>query len=215
MSLQLTHKYHFLVSCMTDGHNGGISSSLVQRSDMKNEATPLIALGSEIHSEQSKNESVRFHYASDRSAISSISSEQSGAHSVTKPSPYPNPEKLAEGEMEDEDELKPTPGSDLSVREEMSDEGSLTSWFKPISAKQDGSSNKQFSSISSQGRKPPADRPILGMVAAHWNDDEAPSDPPKWWDGNGIPNSTNKYKEVLWFLVLPLCLFPLCFLCLD
>lgn len=191
-------------SCMTDGHNGGISSSLVHRSDMKNAVTPLITLGSEIQSKQSKNDSVRFHYASDRSAISSISSEQSGsagAHSVTKPSPYPNPEKLAKGEMEDEDsasndedELKPTPGSDLSVREEMSDEGSLTSWFKPISAKQDGS-NKQFSSISSQVRKPPADRPILGMVAAHWNDDEAPSDPPKWWDGNGIPNSTNKYKE--------------------
>lgn len=37
------------------------------------------------------------------------------------------------------------------------------------------------------------DRPILGMVAAHWNDKQSTS--PKWWDGKGIPNSTNKYKE--------------------
>lgn len=37
------------------------------------------------------------------------------------------------------------------------------------------------------------DRPIIGMVAAHWNDKQSTS--PKWWDGKGIPNSTNKYKE--------------------
>ncbi|KAH6837379.1 hypothetical protein C2S53_010781 [Perilla frutescens var. hirtella] len=187
-------------SCLTDGHNtGGVSSSSVQRS------------GSETHFEQSRNESVRFHYASNRSSISSEQSVSAGAGSVTKPSPYPNTEKLAKEVLEDEDSasnhqsesvklndedgLKPTPPSDLPVRNEMNDEGSLTSWFKPISAKQDGS-NKQSSSISSQNRKPAADRPILGMVAAHWNEDEAaPTVPPKWWDGNGIPNSTNKYKE--------------------
>ncbi|XP_060209668.1 protein JASON-like isoform X1 [Lycium barbarum] len=43
--------------------------------------------------------------------------------------------------------------------------------------------------------KTPADRPIIGLVAAHWNDDETSRISPKWWDGNGIPNSTNKYKE--------------------
>ncbi|CAA6669883.1 unnamed protein product [Spirodela intermedia] len=43
--------------------------------------------------------------------------------------------------------------------------------------------------------KSPVDRPIIGMVAAHWNDDETTGISPKLWDGNGIPNSTNKYKE--------------------
>lgn len=42
----------------------------------------------------------------------------------------------------------------------------------------------------------PGDRPIIGMVAAHWNEKEQSKISPKWWDGNGIPNSTNKYKEV-------------------
>ncbi|MCO5605076.1 hypothetical protein L7F22_059254 [Adiantum nelumboides] len=37
------------------------------------------------------------------------------------------------------------------------------------------------------------DRPILGTVAAHWN--SSSSSTKKWWDGKGIPNSTNKYKE--------------------
>ncbi|CAN8247526.1 unnamed protein product [Cochlearia groenlandica] len=39
------------------------------------------------------------------------------------------------------------------------------------------------------------DRPIIGMVAAHWNEKEQSQTPPKLWDGKGIPNSTNKYKE--------------------
>ncbi|XP_042413027.1 uncharacterized protein LOC122002058 isoform X3 [Zingiber officinale] len=40
-----------------------------------------------------------------------------------------------------------------------------------------------------------ADRPILGLVAAHWKDEAPEHRSPKQWDGNGIPNSTNKYKE--------------------
>ena len=43
--------------------------------------------------------------------------------------------------------------------------------------------------------KTPGDRPILGTVAAHWDADE-PHEPPKLWGGNGIPNTTTKYKEV-------------------
>ncbi|XP_042005443.1 uncharacterized protein LOC121754162 isoform X1 [Salvia splendens] len=182
-------------SCMTDGYyTGRESSSLIQRSDTHYAA--------EIHSEQSKNESVQSHLTSDRSAISSIFSEQSGsagARSVTKPLPYPN---MKEEELGDESSAFSHQGQAnkqknvVPVIEEEDGEGSLTSWFKPISAKRDGS-NKQLSSISSQSGKPPADRPILGTVAAHWNDVEleVPHDPPKWWDGNGIPNSTNKYKE--------------------
>ncbi|KAL5219274.1 hypothetical protein ABZP36_019958 [Zizania latifolia] len=39
------------------------------------------------------------------------------------------------------------------------------------------------------------DRPIIGLVATHWSDKEPDNITSKWWDGNGIPNSTNKYKE--------------------
>ncbi|XP_057792871.1 protein JASON-like isoform X2 [Salvia miltiorrhiza] len=164
-------------SCMTDGHyTGGISSTSVQGGDIHNAA--------EIQ-------------ASDRTAISSISSEQSGsadAHSVTRPLSYPNMEEFDEGGEDSALCHHGESNEQNDVEDANDEEGGLTSWFKPISAKQSGS-NKQFSSISSQNKKPPADRPILGMVAAHWNDVEAPNDPPKWWDGNGIPNSTNKYKE--------------------
>ncbi|KAJ0236058.1 Protein JASON [Hirschfeldia incana] len=41
----------------------------------------------------------------------------------------------------------------------------------------------------------PGDRPIIGLVAAHWNENAQTEVSPKWWDGNGIPNSTTKYKE--------------------
>ncbi|XP_078437752.1 aspartyl/glutamyl-tRNA(Asn/Gln) amidotransferase subunit isoform X2 [Wolffia australiana] len=41
-----------------------------------------------------------------------------------------------------------------------------------------------------------ADRPIIGLVAVHWKEDDDTSlVSPKLWDGNGIPNSTSKYKE--------------------
>ncbi|XP_010414212.1 PREDICTED: protein JASON-like [Camelina sativa] len=59
-----------------------------------------------------------------------------------------------------------------------------TSWVKQGSDK-----NMEALSITH------GDRPIIGMVAAHWNEKEQSLISPKWWDGNGIPNSTNKYKE--------------------
>lgn len=46
------------------------------------------------------------------------------------------------------------------------------------------------------------DRPIIGLVASHWNNVEPSHISPKWWDGNGIPNSTNKYKEVFLLVAL-------------
>ncbi|KAL3677538.1 hypothetical protein R1sor_027486 [Riccia sorocarpa] len=39
----------------------------------------------------------------------------------------------------------------------------------------------------------PDDRPILGTVAAWWGSESSKSR--AWWDGQGIPNSTSKYKE--------------------
>lgn len=79
---------------------------------------------------------------------------------------------------------------------------SLSSWLPPKQSNQVGK-NRSFIG------KTPGDRPILGMVAAHWNNDETVSSPPKWWDGNGIPNSTNKYKEVnfLFIYFYLICIF--------
>ncbi|KAL0354283.1 UNVERIFIED_CONTAM: protein JASON [Sesamum angustifolium] len=284
-TLRLTNSYS-VVSCLTDGHMGRVSSSSIQRRDIQNVFTALEARDSETHSEtssisaglfapsvQCKNKSVRFDSESDRSAFSSKGSSSEGAsryskqsrlggsRSVTKPSAYPTPLKLTDemqtpgtvfpaymndiggekvtkvrsqyvhpvldpaknpsqcNELKDENSdsqhlgeslkqndeinLMSTPTSKLavehlSVGEEMKNEASLSSWLKPPSAKQDGN-NKQFGSVSGEKvylRRTPADRPILGMVAAHWNDDEESHVSPKWWDGNGIPNSTNKYKEV-------------------
>ncbi|MCD7455622.1 hypothetical protein HAX54_028831 [Datura stramonium] len=76
-------------------------------------------------------------------------------------------------------------------------EASLSSWLKPSSINQDESKQQTSSAYGNNvhyGRTP-GDRPILGLVAAHWKDDENSRISPKWWDGNGIPNSTNKYKE--------------------
>ncbi|KAF5754286.1 putative protein JASON [Helianthus annuus] len=75
--------------------------------------------------------------------------------------------------------------------EELNVDTSLSSWLPPKQKTHQAVNNRSFTA------KTPVDRPILGMVAAHWNADEVvdPPAPPKWWDGNGIPNSTNKYKE--------------------
>nr|XP_043608175.1 protein JASON [Erigeron canadensis] len=76
----------------------------------------------------------------------------------------------------------------MPTGKELNVDTSLSSWLPPKQFNQ-GSNNRPFIA------KTPGERPILGMVAAHWNTDEAVTSPPKWWDGNGIPNSTNKYKE--------------------
>ncbi|KAG6508952.1 hypothetical protein ZIOFF_034334 [Zingiber officinale] len=51
-------------------------------------------------------------------------------------------------------------------------------------------SNEQFHEMNNN-----ADRPIIGTAAAYWNDAELLLDFQKEWDGNGIPNTTTKYKE--------------------
>jgi hypothetical protein len=62
---------------------------------------------------------------------------------------------------------------------------SLSQWLKPPNYRTSGSAKSSDD-----------DRPIIGMVAAHWNNEEPENFTPQWRDGNGIPNSTNKYKEV-------------------
>ncbi|KAJ8484497.1 hypothetical protein OPV22_016982 [Ensete ventricosum] len=70
---------------------------------------------------------------------------------------------------------------------------SLSQWLKPPIEK-DGLHDENYEK-SHSGKSSDADRPILGMVAAHWKDEEPEPKLSKRWDGNGIPNSTNKYKE--------------------
>ncbi|KAK1643726.1 hypothetical protein QYE76_061531 [Lolium multiflorum] len=61
---------------------------------------------------------------------------------------------------------------------------SLSEWLKPPNSR-----------TSDSAKSSDDDRPIIGMVAAHWKNEEPENCTPQWWDGNGIPNSTNKYKE--------------------
>lgn len=77
-------------------------------------------------------------------------------------------------------------------RESASDKESKPASINQVQIKQNVGS---VYSENVQHGKTPGDRPIIGLVAAHWNDDETARISPKWWDGNGIPNSTNKYKE--------------------
>uniref|UniRef100_A0A2N9FMK8 Uncharacterized protein n=1 Tax=Fagus sylvatica TaxID=28930 RepID=A0A2N9FMK8_FAGSY len=160
--------------------------------------------------------------SSSRSSSENVSqnrnkSELLGDQSVSKPSPYPTPLsnpvdddsqwKLLKEEDSNSHQLlgelresTATPGSEGGVKESESGkdlkvEASLSAWLKPQPSIQDENS-KNFDTV----RKPPfgrtpGDRPIIGLVAAHWNDNEPSHISPKWWDGNGIPNSTNKYKE--------------------
>ncbi|KAL0320026.1 UNVERIFIED_CONTAM: protein JASON, partial [Sesamum radiatum] len=101
-------------------------------------------------------------------------------------------------ELNDEAALKSTPVpsmlmEDLSVVKDRKDEVSSSSWLKPHSPNHDAD-NELFGPTSGKNihfGPTPGDRPILGLVAAHWNDDETSRISPKWWDGNGIPNSTN------------------------
>ncbi|XP_077253383.1 aspartyl/glutamyl-tRNA(Asn/Gln) amidotransferase subunit [Tasmannia lanceolata] len=76
-------------------------------------------------------------------------------------------------------------------------DASLSHWVKLSSQNDERTHNHVTLSNgkSYSSKSPDTERPILGTVAAHWNDDEPSRISPKWWDGKGIPNSTNKYKE--------------------
>ncbi|CAL4919363.1 unnamed protein product [Urochloa decumbens] len=72
---------------------------------------------------------------------------------------------------------------------------SLSHWLKPPNPKKPFRDESLTGDRSHSAKSSDEDRPIIGMVAAHWKDTEPANSTPKWFDGNGIPNSTNKYKE--------------------
>ncbi|KAK8717721.1 hypothetical protein V6N13_044979 [Hibiscus sabdariffa] len=117
-------------------------------------------------------------------------------------------ESFSSKEMFDELKKSPqrienaTPKIEVGVKQtslvkDSEDEGGLSSWLKPKQDVIDGPNKNLHVTFSKTPHisKTPGDRPIIGLVAAHWKEDESSRISPKWWDGNGIPNSTTKYKE--------------------
>ncbi|XP_045824882.1 protein JASON isoform X1 [Trifolium pratense] len=119
---------------------------------------------------------------------SSLSEDVSKSMILEEDDSVQDSRKLSES-TEQSQNATSTPDKNEAIMEE-----SLSSWLKPASVILE-ERRKKMEMGYYQVRKTPADRPIIGMVAAHWNEEENSDVPPKWWDGNGIPNSTNKYKE--------------------
>ncbi|XP_017244605.1 protein JASON [Daucus carota subsp. sativus] len=101
-------------------------------------------------------------------------------------------ESLEQGDKTTHQEVGMMPES---VEKDTKVDESLSSWLKPVNKNGNNQRTVSFASEKVYYGKNLGDRPIIGMVAAHWNEEEPPRVEPKWWDGNGIPNSTTKYKE--------------------
>ncbi|OEL23410.1 hypothetical protein BAE44_0015572 [Dichanthelium oligosanthes] len=76
---------------------------------------------------------------------------------------------------------------------------SLSYWLKPASA--DDESQRDSNTEDNVGKescyeKGVFDVPIFPAVGFNWDNDNPTPVLPKAWDGNGIPNTTTKYKEV-------------------
>ncbi|KAF8691168.1 hypothetical protein HU200_040282 [Digitaria exilis] len=75
---------------------------------------------------------------------------------------------------------------------------SLSYWLKPSSA--DDESRSDNNTEDSFGKEPRYDKsvfdvPIFPVSGFYWDSDNPTPVLPKAWDGNGIPNTTTKYKE--------------------
>ncbi|KAG1331885.1 protein JASON [Cocos nucifera] len=70
---------------------------------------------------------------------------------------------------------------------------SLSQWLKPPFPEDEVGNSKNIAKEKPHAVKSSdAGRPIIGIVAYHWNVDELSRNS---WDVNGIPNTTTKYKE--------------------
>lgn len=71
---------------------------------------------------------------------------------------------------------------------------SLSQWLKPPLPEDEIGNGKNIAKEKPHSEKTcDAGRPIIGIVASRWNADEHSR---IMWDGNGIPNTSTKYKEV-------------------
>ncbi|KAI4378371.1 hypothetical protein MLD38_015860 [Melastoma candidum] len=117
-----------------------------------------------------------------------IANLQKGKGGIGSQYVYSGPDPITDSSQGDDMEEK-AQQKQHSDEKETKFEASLSAWLKPPTER-----GRNFQQTF---RRPYGDRPILGLVATHWNEEELTQTniTPKWWDGNGIPNSTSKYKE--------------------
>ncbi|KAL1202086.1 Protein JASON [Cardamine amara subsp. amara] len=100
-------------------------------------------------------------------------------------------------QTEGETPSSPTYGGKMESSEEILSnfEASFSPWLNQIN--EDSNENIVVSNDRTPGLAAitPGDRPIIGLIAAQWIENEQSEISAKLWDGNGIPNSTTKYKE--------------------
>jgi hypothetical protein len=104
--------------------------------------------------------------------------------------------KSMEKSLETETNIHATGKKVLKDNDSEMDLPSLSHWLKPPNPKKPFRDEALTGDRSNSAKSSDEDRPIIGMVAAHWKDKAPENFTTKWFDGNGIPNSTNKYKEV-------------------
>nr|GMD78129.1 protein JASON-like [Ipomoea batatas] len=141
-----------------------------------------------------KNPRVRYQYVVSTSNLELKELMDEDSTSIQDHTSIPLPSDMGEP-LEHPNE--PNLNSEMVLREtvankELELEASLSSLLNPSLNQVD--SNLHFVENFHYGRTP-GDRPILGTVAAHWYDHDTSNISPKWWNGNGIPNTTTKYKE--------------------
>lgn len=76
---------------------------------------------------------------------------------------------------------------------------SLSYWLKPSSADDESRSTNTEDNVGKElcYEQSVFDVPIFPALGFNWDNDNPTPVLPKAWDGNGIPNTTTKYKEVL------------------
>ncbi|XP_039049433.1 protein JASON-like isoform X3 [Hibiscus syriacus] len=207
-------------SCISNAANIGSFSVDSTEGSETITVDKAVKIDIEPTSAHGRNKSVRFECESDASSSSKYAFPSNGkirirsedVHSVLNPvenavllnakkeetfSSKEIFEELKESPERPEEATPKVGVKQTSLMKEPEEEGSLSSWFKP---KQYTIDDHIRNLQATSSKIPPSgktlvDRPIIGMVAAHWNEDKSSRFSPKWWDGNGIPNSTNKYKE--------------------
>ncbi|KAJ9553942.1 hypothetical protein OSB04_017987 [Centaurea solstitialis] len=160
--------------------------------------TPGTVFPSYVYNKETgKNPRIRLQYA-----YSGVNHENISKLKAPIESKLSSVQCSALGEESDEQFDEENPQSQVELQanaseKEVNADDTLSSWLPPPKLSYEGRKDQSLVPISEGlhdfGRTP-GERPILGVAAAHWNAENTPFSP-KWWDGNGIPNTTTKYKE--------------------